>query len=69
MLRRGLEHCFYVVSFTLSTVMRCGFFLVTNVLTVSRFGQKRVNVNTCVVNDRIHILTTLHDMRTYHILS
>lgn len=47
--------------------MRCGFFLVTNVLTVSRFGQKRVNVNTCVVNDRIHILTSLYNMRTYHI--
>ena len=37
--------------FTLSTVTCCGFFLVTNVLIVSRFGQKcllNVNVNVNV---------------------
>ena len=49
-LRWGLDHCFYI-SFTPSTVVCHGFSLVTNVLNVSRFGQKRllnalnVNVN------------------------
>ena len=48
MLRWGLDNCFYLEFFTLSKVIcdTCGFFLMTNVLIVSRFGQKQViNVN------------------------
>ena len=40
--RRGIENCFYFFFLTLSTVICCGFFLVTNVLSLSCFGQKRL---------------------------
>ena len=50
-LRWGLDNCFYI-SFTPSTVICRGFSLVTNVLNVSCFGQKRLlnalNVNVDV---------------------
>ena len=51
MLRRGLGNSFYFFFFTLSTVIGFGFFLVTNGLYVSHYGQKHllnalnVNVN------------------------
>ena len=42
MLRRRLENCLNFFVFTFSIVIHCEFFLVTNVLIVSRFGQKRL---------------------------
>lgn len=53
MLQGGLENCFCVFLFlTLSTVICCGSFPVTNELVVGSFGQKRVlnaeNVNVNV---------------------
>ena len=49
MLRQGLENCFYIFILTLSTVICCGIFLVTNVLIVSCIGQNclliALNVN------------------------
>ena len=45
MLRGGLEKCFYLFVFALYvTVIRC-FFLVTNVLRVSHFGQKNLLIS------------------------
>ena len=55
-----------MLSLTLSTVMCGGCILVTNVLIVSRFGQKREHVNVRVFNDRIYISSTLYNMSAYH---
>ena len=59
MLRCRLEKCSYFFFFTLSMVICCGFFLVTNILVVVRFGQKHllnaisisVNVNASMQID------------------
>ena len=45
---------FYLLFLTLSTVICCGFLLVRNVLTVSRFGQKRL-LNALDVNLNVNV--------------
>ena len=70
-LRWGLDNYFYV-SFTLSKVMCWGFSLVTNVLIVSRFGQKYL-LNALNVNVNVNKLLSVSmfccfEQRTVQIL-
>ena len=69
--RRGIENCFYFFFLTLSTVICCGFFLVTNVLSLSCFGQKRLlnplNINVMkIINCQLaYIILQIAAPRTH----